>query len=161
MATASKEQASVKLTCAITRKYGSIEATFGAEIIVADGSPNTMRSGYALLEDIVAEQFDHYEKTGLPQTNMPNVGKPYDNPKAGTEIEDATFFQINQTNGKRTFKFFTVRYSKWGVNVYSEVLGDILPLDSMEVGKKYKADIFRLKIDVNGKAPKVVAIERK
>lgn len=154
--TAKTENTQVKITASITKHYGSVSASFGAEIIMPDATPNTLMAGYTVLEGIIGEQFAEYEKRGLPQTNMPLA------PGSGSssEVMDATYFEISMKDGKKGFKFYTEKYAKYGVSVYREVLKDILPVDKMDIGKKYDASMFRVRIEQTGKALKVTGIER-
>lgn len=148
---------SVKLTASLTRNYGAVSASFGAEIIIDGGSPETTNSGYALLLDIIGAQFDHFESAVLHKT-IPDPAI-FDAKGAGAkpEIIECETMVVETYQGKTVYKVRGGRFTKFGVPIYPEVLSQYRDLDKLAVGSQYNMKGWKMAVDVSGK-PKVLQL---
>lgn len=151
------QPAQIKLEASITRNYGRVQASFGAEIIITEPNPTTINEGYAVLNDIINGQFAHYESANLHLT--PPNPSVYDGKNAGTETETLDCLQMFVSAAKgKTYYFITGgRYTKHGVPIWPEVLTKQRDLKLLEVGKTYNMAGWRMKVSVSGN-PKVIEL---
>lgn len=157
MTTKSEQSAGIKLTASITRKYGAVEASFGAEIIIATGTNESTLSGYGVLMDIIEGQFRHFESVNLPHENSnPAI---YNQKNIGTQLVtvDCDMLHVDTYKGKTVYKITGGKWMKHGVPIYPEVLSRYRDLDKFSVGKAYPMVGWKMNVD-ESKTAKAVAL---
>ena len=155
--TTRSNESGVKLTCSITRNYGAVSATFGAEVIIKGDSSEPPRQGYAVLMDIIHEQFDHYESAVLHKS-VPEQ-PTYDQKGNGTrpEIVDCKELICALEKGEIVYKITGGKFSKYGVRIWPEVLEQYRDLRGFQAGKSYNMTGWKMAVDTS-KAAKVVQL---
>lgn len=141
----------------ITRNYGAVSASFGADLTVKLDANMTTNQAYALLMDIINDQFAHYESANLHLTKAdPAV---YDNKGAGAkpELADCEKMTVELYKEKPSYKVFGGRFMKFGVPIYPEVLSLYRDLDKLEVGTTYSMKGWKMAVDLT-KSAKVVQL---
>lgn len=155
--TTKQSESGIKLTAAVTRKYGAVEATFGAELIIATDANEGPRQAYAVLLDIINDQFAHYESAVLHTSAKETP--VYDQKGVGAKpaIVECRELIVDEKNGKQYFHVTGGKWSKHGAAIWPEVLGQYKDLSKFKPGLRYNMTGWKMAVDTSG-AAKVVQL---
>lgn len=155
----------VYLSYGIRRRYGAVDATFGAAANFEIDATFTTRQGYEVLREMTEQQFEHYEAHVLTREEHKSiegrgaVGAAYPN----TEEFSGVAIIRTQKGSKFYYAIKTAEaaYCQHGCPIYPEVLEKYPKLKAIadERGEYKFKDPLIVVIDRSGASKKVVKIE--
>lgn len=151
----------MKLTASMTRQYGQSTVSFGCEQIFTIDNPSKLEQAYDRLTERIANQFEHFEKSGLVNHRDEGDVSQFKKPNAGLVEYDVKSIVKVVSEGTTLYKAKThaAKYAKHGVPIYQEIV-DEFELDKVlngEYGVSYKPGEVTVTVDETGKHKKAVS----
>lgn len=147
------------LRASVTRHYGKITVSFGAEMSFDVIQDFTSRQGYAVLLDQINAQFDDYEAHVLPREQFDRAGHE---PVTGVQYFAGVEVVKNQKGKDVTYAVRTQesKFAKFGAALY-ELIGSYPKLKALvdQNGAYRFKKPMKVKIDMSGNHPRVLEIE--
>lgn len=152
----------IRLSATITRNYGRVSASFGAEQDVEVASDMEAARRYDELLGLVHFQFEEFEANMLRNEGR-DASVPVPNMPGQSEVFTAAKFVLEvKQGGKRFYSIQTKEpaFSQYGIPCYPEFL-DNYPELVQQLGNDFTVDLpagTKVKVDKSGKFKKAVAL---
>lgn len=138
-----------RIEATITRTFGDIQMTFGYSAIFEVGSAGQRRSAFAFCIDQVEKQFEAHTSNIVVTSRgpQPPVGNGSSEKFMGDKI-------VVETKGDKVYyKITGGKWSKYGVRVWPEVLGNFgIKTDKLKAGTTYNLARW-CTVDMDGDKP--------